>query len=71
VSLALENQIRGRKNCYYRSKPTTEAFPMTAIQVDGGPEFMAEFEQACADKKNPPLCAAAQIAKTQRCRRTL
>jgi len=26
-------------------------FAVTAIQVDGGSEFMAEFEQACADKK--------------------
>ena len=26
-------------------------FPVNAIQVDGGSEFMAEFEQACADKK--------------------
>jgi transposase InsO family protein len=25
-------------------------FPIKAIQVDGGSEFMAEFEQACADK---------------------
>lgn len=25
-------------------------FPVTAIQVDGGSEFMAEFEQACAAK---------------------
>jgi transposase InsO family protein len=25
-------------------------FPVKAIQVDGGCEFMAEFEQACADK---------------------
>jgi putative transposase len=25
-------------------------FPVTGIQVDGGSEFMAEFEQACADK---------------------
>lgn len=25
-------------------------FPVQAIQVDGGSEFMAEFEQACADK---------------------
>lgn len=25
-------------------------FPVKAIQVDGGSEFMAEFEQACADK---------------------
>lgn len=25
-------------------------FPVKAIQVDGGAEFMAEFEQACADK---------------------
>lgn len=26
-------------------------FPVKAIQVDGGSEFKAEFEQACADKK--------------------
>jgi hypothetical protein len=25
-------------------------FPVRAIQVDGGFEFMAEFEQACADR---------------------
>jgi putative transposase len=28
-------------------------FPIKAIQVDGGSEFMAEFEQACADKNIP------------------
>jgi putative transposase len=27
--------------------------PVKAIQIDGGSEFMAEFEQACADKKLP------------------
>ncbi len=26
-------------------------FPVRAIQVDGGSEFMAEFEQACADRR--------------------
>jgi len=28
-------------------------FPITGIQVDGGSEFMAEFEQACQTKKIP------------------
>ena len=28
-------------------------FPIKALQVDGGSEFMAEFEQACADKMLP------------------
>ena len=28
-------------------------FPIKSIQVDGGSEFMAEFEQACADHKIP------------------
>jgi putative transposase len=28
-------------------------FPVKAIQVDGGSEFMAEFEQACAEKHLP------------------
>jgi len=37
--------------------------PVKAIQIDGGSEFMAEFEQACADKKTAALCAAAPIAK--------
>ena len=27
--------------------------PVRAIQIDGGSEFMAEFEQACADAKIP------------------
>ena len=27
--------------------------PVKAIQIDGGSEFMAEFEQACADKNLP------------------
>lgn len=27
--------------------------PLKAIQIDGGSEFMAEFEQACADKNLP------------------
>jgi hypothetical protein len=31
--------------------------PVKAIQIDGGSEFMAEFEQACADK-NLPLYVA-------------
>ena len=26
-------------------------FPIKAIQVDGGSEFMADFEQACADRR--------------------
>lgn len=30
---------------------TDMPFPVKAIQVDGGSEFMAEFEQACAHKK--------------------
>ena len=28
-------------------------YPLKAIQVDGGSEFMAEFEQACADRDIP------------------
>lgn len=28
-------------------------FPVRGIQVDGGSEFMAEFEEACAEKKIP------------------
>lgn len=28
-------------------------WPIKAIQIDGGSEFMAEFEQACIDKKLP------------------
>ena len=27
--------------------------PIGAVQIDGGSEFMAEFEQACADAKIP------------------
>ena len=30
-------------------------FPVTAIQVDGGSEFMADFEQACQDQQLPLL----------------
>jgi len=28
-------------------------FPIKALQVDGGPEFAAEFEQACQQKELP------------------
>ena len=28
-------------------------YPVKAVQIDGGSEFMAEFEQACQDKKLP------------------
>ena len=47
-------------------------FPITGIQVDGGSEFKAEFEQACADKglvlyvlppKRPQLNGAVERAQ--------
>jgi putative transposase len=38
-------QPRHRSSCRKLSRQAR------AIQVDGGSEFMAEFEQACADKK--------------------
>ena len=28
-------------------------FPIASIQVDGGSEFMADFEQACEDQRIP------------------
>lgn len=31
----------------------TMPFPVSAIQIDGGSEFMAEFEQACAARRLP------------------
>lgn len=48
-------------------------FPVTGIQVDGGAEFMAEFEQACATKgltlfvlppKRPQLNGAVERAQS-------
>ena len=47
-------------------------FPVTGIQVDGGSEFMAEFESACATKnldlvvllpKRPQLNGAVEGAQ--------
>jgi hypothetical protein len=46
-------------------------WPIKAIQIDGGSEFIAEFEKASQDKKNRPLCPAATLAKTQRSRRAM
>ena len=38
----------------FLAKVTAEMpWPIKAIQIDGGSEFMAEFEQACADKQIP------------------
>ena len=38
----------------FLDKVTAEMpWPVKAIQIDGGSEFMAEFEQACKDKKIP------------------
>jgi putative transposase len=38
--------------------------PVKAIQIDGGSEFMAAFEQACADRKLP-LYIRAALAEAQ------
>jgi hypothetical protein len=35
-------------------------FPVKALQVDGGSEFAAEFEQAC-QQKQLPLCSASSV----------
>lgn len=45
------NRATAASAAIFLDKLTAEMpFPVTAIQVDGGSEFMAEFEQACADK---------------------
>lgn len=45
------NRATAASAAIFLDKLTAEMpFPVTAIQVDGGSEFMAEFEQACANK---------------------
>ena len=41
-------------------------FPVKAIQVDGGSEFMAEFEDACEKKGPQALRPPAQVAANER-----
>ncbi|MER9839336.1 hypothetical protein NKJ28_31065 [Mesorhizobium sp. M0145] len=45
-------------------------FKVTGIQVDGGSEFIASFEQACRPTSSTSSCAA-KAAPAQRSRRTL
>ena len=40
-------------------------FPIRAIQVDGGSEFMAEFEAACASADDRAVRLAAPLAQAQ------
>lgn len=64
------NRATAASAAIFLDKLTAEMpFPVTAIQVDGGSEFMAEFEQACADKnirlyvlppKSPKMNAAVE-----------
>ena len=60
-----------RRTCSTSCAPRAP-FPVKGIQVDGGSEFMAEFEQACADKgltlfvlppKRPQLNGAVERAQ--------
>src|SRR5258708_36527634 len=46
-------------------------FPIKALQVDGGSEFAAEFEEACLQKKVTPVRAGTQITEAQRPRGTV
>jgi hypothetical protein len=46
-------------------------FKLSGIQVDGGSEFMADFEQGMQANKLDLFVAAAKVAAGQRCRRTL
>ena len=41
------------KNAAEFLKSVRAQMPIGAVQIDGGSEFMAEFEQACADAKIP------------------
>jgi hypothetical protein len=45
-------------------------FPIRAVQVDGGNEFAAEFEQACQQRGLHPFVLPSALPQTQRRRRT-
>ena len=45
-------------------------FPLHSVQVDGGSEFRAEFEQACQQLDIPPVCPASPTTAVQWLRRT-
>jgi hypothetical protein len=46
-------------------------FPIKALQLGGGREFAAEFEQACQQKKLAVVRAVTQITEAQRSRGAL
>ena len=46
-------------------------WPIKAIQIDGGSEFMADFETACQDSKIPLYVLPPRSPKAQRRRRAM
>ena len=50
TALVASNATAGRARALLDKLITTSPFPVRGIQVDGGSEFMAEFEQLCADQ---------------------
>ena len=49
TALVASNATAGRARALLAKLITSSPFPVKGIQVDGGSEFMAEFEQLCAD----------------------
>lgn len=49
TALVASSATAGRARALLDKLITTSPFPVQGIQVDGGSEFMAEFEQLCAD----------------------
>ncbi len=50
-ALVASNATAGRAARLARQADHPIPFPVEGIQVDGGSEFMAEFEQLCADRQ--------------------
>jgi transposase InsO family protein len=69
TALVASNATAGRARALLDKLITTSPFPAKGIQVDGGSEFMAAFEQLCADQaltlfvlppKRPQLSGAVE-----------
>lgn len=71
---AYRNATAGNAKKFLNSLIERAPYPVKAIQVDGGSEFMAEFEQACADLAIPlfvlPPCSPKLNGHVERAQRT-
>ena len=72
TALVASNATAGRARALLEKLIAASPFPVTGIQVDGGSEFMAEFDQLCADRaltlfvlppKRPQLNGAVERAQ--------